>query len=389
MKRRTFLIAGGVIGGGLVVGVGGFNYYVNKRLKEFSGLGMGDGESLNAYVRIRPDNTVALAIPRTDMGQGVYTALPQLIAEELEVDFSKIEVVFPQAESPYTNFFMAGMEPVDFQNGLTLMQKVFSLIPNIITGGSTSVRDAFGYYQQMGATAREMLISAAAKEWQVSTTDCYAEKGFVINKKDGNKKSYGELAGLAVKEKAPENPPLKKKSEYKLIGKSVNRIDVPEKVTGKAIFGLDVRVPNMKYAVIRHPSYVGGKITGVNNMDKVESMAGVVKVIQIDEGVAVVADDTWHARMATNALELQEESNKELGHLEAIPTLKEALKGEPGKVWENEETLKAHWRMLEKLLKPNMLFLTWPMLAWNRLIARCWWMEIRPKCGPGTSPPHL
>ena len=351
MKRRSFIIAGGVIGGGLLVGVGGFNYYASKRLKEFSGIGMGDGESLNAYVRIRPDNTVALAIPRTEMGQGVYTALPQLIAEELEVDFSKIEVVFPQAESPYTNFFMAEMKPADFQNGLSLMQKVFSLIPNIITGGSTSVRDAFGYYQQMGATAREMLISAAAKEWQVSTTDCYAEKGFVINKKDSTKKSYGELASLAVKEKAPENPPLKKKSEYKLIGKSINRIDVPEKVTGKAIFGLDVRVPNLKYAVIRHPSFVGGKITGVNNMEKVASMPGVVKVVQIDEGVAVVADDTWHAKMATNALELQEESNKELGHLDAIPTLKDALKGEPGKVWENEGDIESTLKNAGKVIE--------------------------------------
>ena len=105
MKRRTFLIAGGVVGGGLLVGIGGFNYYVNKRIKEFSGIGMGDGESLNAFVRIRPDNTVVLAIPRTEMGQGVYTSLSQLIAEELEADFSKVEVIHPQAESPYTNFF--------------------------------------------------------------------------------------------------------------------------------------------------------------------------------------------------------------------------------------------------------------------------------------------
>ena len=334
MKRRTFLIAGGVIGGGLLVGVGGFNYYVNKRLREYSGVGMGEGESLNAYIRIRPDGTIVLAIPRTEMGQGIYTALPQLIVEELEADFSKVEVVYPQSESPYTNFFMASMEAVDFEKGLTLMQKIFSLVPNILTGGSTSVRDAYGHYQQIGAMAREMLIAAAAKAWQADTADCYAENGYVINRKNGEKKSYGDLASLAAKEKAPESPPLKKKSEYKLIGKSVNRIDIPAKVTGKATFGLDVRVPNMKFAVIRHPSFLGGKITQVNNLDKIQSMPGVVKVVQIDEGVAVIADDTWRARMGADALDLKEEANQELGHLDAIPTLKEAMKGKPGKVWE-------------------------------------------------------
>lgn len=334
MKRRTFLIAGGVVGGGLLVGIGGFNYYANKRIHEFSGIGMGDGESLNAFVRIRPDNTVALAIPRTEMGQGVYTSLSQLILEELEADISKVEVVYPQSEGPYANFFIAQMKPADFEGGLTVMQKIFAIIPNILTGGSTSVRDAYDYYRRMGAIARGMLISAAAKEWKVSREDCYAEKGEVINKKDGQKKTFGELAAKAAKEKAEEFPVLKKKSEFKLVGKSIDRIDVPNKVTGKAIFGLDVRVPNMKFAVIRHPSFVGGKITGIKNLDKIQSMPGVVKVVTIDEGVAVVANDTWHAKNAANALELQEEQSK-TGHIDAIPTLKDAMNGEPGKVWED------------------------------------------------------
>lgn len=336
MKRRTFLITGGVVGGGLLVGLGGFNYYVNKRLSEFSGIGMGDGDSLNAFVRIGPDNTITLAIPRTEMGQGVYTSLPQLIAEELEADFSKIAVVHPQAESPYTNFFMAGMNPVDFEKGLTFMQKIFSLVPNILTGGSTSVRDAYGYYRRMGAMAREMLVAAAARGWNISPDNCHAENSVVTNTKTSEKKTFGELASDAAKEKAPDNPRLKDKSAFKLVGKSVNRLDIPDKVTGRAIFGLDVRIPDMKYAVIRHPSHVGGKITAIKNIDKVQSMPGVVKVIQIEEGAVVVASDTWHARMATDALELEEVANPTTGHLDAIPTLKDALKGKPGKVWEDE-----------------------------------------------------
>jgi len=334
MKRRTFLIAGGVVGGGLLVGVGGFNYYVNKRIHEYSGTGMGEGDSLNAFVRIRPDNTIVLAIPKTEMGQGVYTSLSQLILEELEADFSKVEVVYPQAESPYTNFFIAGMRPADFEGGLTMMQKIFALIPNILTGGSTSVRDAYDYYRRMGATAREMLIAAAAKEWHVSPHDCYAASGTVIHKKTKEKKTFGQLAAKAAKEKVSEFPPLKNKSDHKLIGQSIHRIDIPEKVTGKAIFGLDVRLPNMKYAVIRHPAHVGGKISAVNNLDKIMAMTGVVNVVHIEEGVAVVADTTWHAKNAANALDLQEEQNKEFGHVDAISTLKEAMTGKPGKVWE-------------------------------------------------------
>lgn len=351
MKRRGFLIAGGVIGGGLLVGIGGFNYYVNKRIHEYSGVGMGDGESLNAFVRIRTDNTIVLAIPRTEMGQGVYTALSQLILEELGADFSKVEIVHPQAESPYANFFIAGMESADFENGLTMMQKIFALIPNIITGGSTSVRDAYDYYRRMGAVAREMLIAAASKEWNVKPEDCYAEGGVVINKQTKQQKTFGELATNAVKEKVNEFPPLKNKSEFKLVGKSINRIDVPDKVTGKAIFGLDVRVPNMKFAVIRHPSYVGGKITTIKNRDKVEAMPGVVKVVTIDEGVAVIANDTWHAKNAAAELELEEEKNKELGHLDAIPTLREAMKGEPGKVWEDAGKIEDVLTKASKVIK--------------------------------------
>jgi isoquinoline 1-oxidoreductase beta subunit len=351
MKRRAFLIAGGVLGGGLVVGIGGFNYYVNKRLKEYSGIGMGEGDSLNAFVRIRPDNTIALAVPKAEMGQGVYTALPQLIAEELEADFSKIEVIYPQSESPYASFFLAEMKPADFEGGLSMMQKIFAIIPNILTGGSTSVRDAYDNYRRMGATARIMLINAAAKEWNVSPDDCYAEKSMVINKKTKQQKTFGELAAKAAKEKAPEFPKLKEKTDFKLIGKSIARVDVPDKVTGKAIFGLDVRIPNMKFAVIRHPAHVGGKITAITNLDKIMAMTGVVKVVQIEEGVAVIADDTWHAKNAADALELQEEQNKEHGHVDAIPALKEAMKGKPGKVWEDvggmEEVLSKAPKVLE------------------------------------------
>ncbi len=336
MKRRTFLVTGGIVGGGLVVGIGGGISYFNRKIEVYTGLGMGEGESLNAWIRIHPDNTVTLAVARTEMGQGVYTSLPMLIAEELEINLSAVKVVHPQPEGPYANVFMANMKPRAADGSLTFTEKIFSFVPNIITGGSTSIRDAYVHQRVIGAMAREMLISAAAKKWKVGPEDCRAENGQVLNAKNKASFSYGELAIDASKEKAPKNPRLKPQSEFKLVGKPVKRLDIPDKVNGKAEFGLDVRLPNMKYAVIRHPSYVGGKIKSVRNLDEVESLAGVHQVVEIDEGVAVVAESTWHAKNAAAQLDTEEVENQELGHIDAISGLREAMKGKPAKVWEQE-----------------------------------------------------
>ena len=332
MKRRGFIITGGIIGGGLLVGVGGLSY-VNRKIARYSGIGMGEGTSLNAFIRISPDNSFTLAISKTEMGQGVYTALPQLIAEELEVEMSQIKVMHPQAESPYANLFMAHESPRDPYGKLTMMQKVFAMVPNIVTGGSTSIRDEYDHLRVVGAMAREMLLAAAANKWDVNQSDCVAKKGIVTNRITNETMTYGDLAPDAAKEKAPEKPLLKDQKAFNIVGKPVNRLDIPEKVTGEAVFGLDVRLENMKYAVIRHPSQVAGKITSINNKDAIKKMPGVVDVVQIEEGVAVIADNTWHARTAADALELEEDSPV---HQEAIPLLKASLEKEPSKIWEND-----------------------------------------------------
>ena len=311
--------------------------YVNRKIKEYSGIGMGDGHSLlNAFIRIAPDNTITLAVAKIEMGQGVYTSLPQLIAEELEIELSKVKVVHPQAEGPYANLFMAGNTPRNIKEGLTMMQKIFALVPNIITGGSTSIRDEFDYQRMMGAMAREMLISAAAKQWGVLTRAfAMLKMAAYLTKKMGNGRLMVTWPEAASKEEAPENPPLKPRKDFKVVGKSTDRIDIPEKINGAAQFGLDVRVPGMKYAVIRHSSLVSGKITAVKNEDQVKSMPGVEGIARIDEGVAVVAATTWHARNAAQALQVEEEPC-ETGYDDAIPSLRNAMTGDPSKVWEDE-----------------------------------------------------
>ena len=303
--RRAFIGTGGLIATGLVIGVAG-NMYMNKAVKKYSGTGMGEGESLNAWLRIAPDGTVTVAVPRAEMGQGVNTSLPQLIAEELEVDMSRIKVIHPQPDAPYANTFLLSNSEPNFYDGYDMMEKVAGTLALVTTGGSTSIRDGYTNMRYAGATAREMLISAAADKWAVEPTSCRAENGFVINEKN-ERLSYGELALAAKEVDLTELPELKKPSEYKVIGKPVQRLDIPEKVNGTAEFSIDTRPEGLLYAAMRHPETIGGKITSINNKDAISKMPGVKKVVLTEFGAAVIADNTWRASNAAKSLDVEEE----------------------------------------------------------------------------------
>ncbi|MEM6632043.1 MAG: molybdopterin cofactor-binding domain-containing protein [Bacteroidota bacterium] len=302
--RRAFIITGSILGGGLAVGVGGLTY-VNRKLKQFPEFGTPDGHTLNAFVHIQKNSRVTMAIARAEMGQGVSTALPQLIAEELEVDMSQIDVIHPQIASPYANIGgLPDLERDPYNEKFNLQAKIIGFLPLLFTGGSTSVPDAYTHLRVMGASAREMLIQAAAKKWEIATSDCYAENGHVVNKNSQEKVAYGELAEAAIAEKPPKRPPLKPRSEFKIVGKPVDRLDVPAKVDGTAEFGIDARPEGLLFAAMKHSPVIGAKITGVKNKEEVLGMPGVKKVVQIEEGVAVVADNTWRAKNAALKLEL-------------------------------------------------------------------------------------
>ena len=312
--RRAFIATSGLAGAGLIVAVGG-NMYVNKAIKKYSGKGMGDGASLNAWVRIAPDNTITMAVPRAEMGQGVYTSLPMLLAEELEVDMNQIEIVHPQPESPYANTFFLDPNPRKAYASYSVMAKVAAFLPVVGTGGSTSVKDLYDHLREMGATARAALIAAAAEKWGVTATDCYAESAHVINKKTKEKLSYGALAEAASKVELDFNPPLKEQKDFKLLGKRVQRLDIPEKVTGTAGFGIDARIEGMLVAAVRHASHVGGTVNSITNIEEVEQMKGVKKVVMLEDGLgaAVVADNTWRAKNAALALDFDETGNSLAG----------------------------------------------------------------------------
>ena len=331
------MITGGILGTGLVVGVAGLAH-VNKQIKKYSGKGLGEGASLNAWIRIAPDNTITLAIPRAEMGQGVYTSLPMLVAEELEVDMSRIKVVHPQPEPPYANTFMLTQQEPNAYKGYSLAQKLFSYLTIVGTGGSTSISDGYMNLRYAGATSREMLKTAAAKQWGVDIAQCTAENGFVVNQTNKERLSYGELAEAAANIELPELPELKKKGEWTKIGKPVRRLDIPEKVTGDAEFGLDVRLDNMLYAAMVHPSTIGGKITAINNKEKIEGRKGIKKVVLTEYGAAVIADNTWRAKNAALALDVNEDDggNSSISSQMIAQKLGEILTQEPIATPENE-----------------------------------------------------
>ncbi len=232
---------------------------------------------VNAYVRIGTDDTVTLYCPKCEMGQGVMTALPMMIADELGVDWTKVRAEHPMPGSAYGD------------------QSTF---------GSTSVANTFQAMRQMGAAAREMLIAAAAQNWGVSASECRVELGEIFHDGSGQSARFGEVAELAATMSAPQNPQLKSSGDYTIIGTPRAQLGAREKASGKAIYGIDVIIPDMVYGVVAFPPDIGGS---VGSYDDAAALAvpGVRAVVEISAGVAVLADNTWAALKGRDALEVQ------------------------------------------------------------------------------------
>ncbi len=265
--RRKFLQT---FSGGLLIG-----FQLGRGAKPAQALAT--GEKLNAWVWVRPDNFVTLYIHKAEMGQGTVTSLSMLLAEELECDWRKIDPQFPGIDRAFGN------------QGVV---------------GSASIRTSWNTLRQAGAAAREMLLQAAAQKWGVDRAQLRAENSVVTNAASGASATYGELADAAGKLQPPANVKLKDPSQFKIIGKARKRLDTPAKVNGSATFGLDVRVPGMLHAVVTRCPVFGGKAASFD-ATKAKAMPGVKHVVQISSGVAVVADNTWNAIQARNALQIQ------------------------------------------------------------------------------------
>ena len=243
---------------------------------------------LNAFLKIGADGKITYSCSQVEMGQGAHNALAMLIAEELEVDFDNVRVEQGGIDPAFGNPRYSGFKAVGgFQ----------------ATGGSSSVRNVGVPVRQAGATARYMLTAAAAEKMKVSPQECVAEKGWVIHQPTGKKVSYGAVASEAAKIVPPPEPVLKQPGQFKIVGKPTKRQDIPLKVDGKAIYGIDVKRPGLLTAVVARSPVLGGKVKSFN-ADKAMTVPGVKKVVQISSGVAVVADTFWPAKKGRDALDI-------------------------------------------------------------------------------------
>ena len=276
MERRNFLKTGAAISGG---------FLLNLYLPDWAPAGAAQSTSqpvaLNAFVHIGNDDLVTVISNHSEMGQGIYTSLPMLIAEELEADWSKIRVQSSPVAAVYNH-------------------TVFGIM---MTGGSTTTNSEYDRFRQMGAMARVMLISAAAQEWRVDAQSCRAQMGYVVHLASGRRASFGSLAEAASKLEPPKDVTLKDPKDFTIIGKSTRRLDTPSKTNGTAQFGLDVYIPGMVTAVVARSPVFGGKVSSFN-ADKAKEIPGVVNVLEVPSGVAVIANGFWPAKLGREKLEI-------------------------------------------------------------------------------------
>ncbi len=318
--RRSFLLAGLAAGGALLIGWGA--QPPRQRLHPARPLALaGDEVALNGWVALAPDGTVSVVVPRSEMGQGVHTALPMLVAEELDVGLDAVRVIQPPIDKIYANVTVLRenlpFHPDDAgrtaQGAQWLMAKVGRELGIMFTGGSSSVRDAWLPMREAGALARAMLVKAAAQEWGARVEDCRTEDGFVIHL-DGRSAGYGALAALAAQAGAgltARDVRLKPPSAFRLIGRPQPRLDSRAKADGSARFGIDARPARMVYAALAMAPTIGATVAAFD-ADAVRRMPGVLAVVDVSSalagrtgagaGVAVVASTWWQARQAAQAL---------------------------------------------------------------------------------------
>ncbi len=311
--RRMVLLGGLGTAGALVVG---YALWPSHRLELANAIAAKPGERfINNWIKIASDDTVTVVVPHCDMGTGIFTALPQMAAEELDADWSKVKVETAPSDSVFANGPLAEGFILSTQNMnadqipaflrgtvANTFRTVAGYMDLQVTGGSSAVRATGVYGMRIaGAAAREMLVKAAAARWNVNAADCTTKSNRVLHTASGRSFGYGELVADAATYSPSENPTLKPKSQYTLVGKSIPRVDIPKKVDGTTTYGVDVTLPNMLYAAIKISPVFGGKLTSVDP-GAISGRRGIKKVVHLDDAVVVVADRFWRARDAVAEL---------------------------------------------------------------------------------------
>ena len=274
LTRREFLKVSSAVGGGLAL-----EFWLPAA---FAATGGPTATEVNAWIVIRPDDRVVIRIARSEMGQGTYTALAQLVAEELDCDWSKVSAEFASPNEHIRRNRIWG---------------------SMSTGGSQGVRSSQDYVRKAGASAREMLIAAAAAQWKVPAAECSAESGVITHAPTGRKLRYGQVAAAAAKLTPPQDVKLRDPAQWKIAGRPLHRLDIPDKVRGKPVFAADVALPGMLHASIAQCPVFGGKLRAVDDREALK-MNGVTKIVREEDFVAVVADNWWRANEALRKLKI-------------------------------------------------------------------------------------
>ena len=306
--RRAFIGAGTLVGGGFVLGVGGFALSPSRHSVRPTDEGAEPGQ-LTTWILITPDNIVTVVVPHCEMGQGAQTALAMMAAEELEADWNLVRIKEAPALPEYANAyigraFLGDSLPSFMARGFDYgTYKLAAWYGTQATGGSTSVRGTGVYGMSVaGAAAKEMLLSAAASRWGVNVSACKAQGSRVFHTETGKSASYGELASDAATLSVPSKPTLKDPSSYTIRRTARPRFDIRTKVDGSAKYGIDYTMPGMLSAAVTKAPVAGGTLVSVDST-AAEAMPGVKQVVRLSDAVAVIADTYWHARRALAALE--------------------------------------------------------------------------------------
>ena len=333
LSRRDFLRTGVAAGGVFVLGL-----YLPPARRLAGAATTAEQFPLSALVRIARDGTVMIVVGQSEMGQGIATSVPMIIADELEADWSKVRYEQAPADPAYGDPGRDGQQS---------------------TGGSRSIRSMLTYWRKTGAAGREMLVTAAAKQWEVPVEECYAEQSVVIHRPTGRKLTYGQLAERAAQLPVPKEPKLKSPDQFRYIGKKVARLDVPDKVTGRAMYGIDVKLPGLLVATVQRCPVFGGKVASFD-ASKAKAVKGVRDVVQISTGIAVVADSYWAAKRGRDALQItwDEGSNAQQSSA-AITKLWAETAKQPGpvakKAGDAESTLSAAAKKIEAVYEVPFL----------------------------------
>jgi isoquinoline 1-oxidoreductase subunit beta len=278
LTRRNFLRVSAITGGGMMLSLSFLNNTANAETVA------GAAFSPNVYIKIGTDGSILILAPNPEIGQGVKTSLPMIVAEELCVDWKKVQVELAPLQAGF------GRQTA---------------------GGSGSVRGRFTDLRKAGATAREMLVAAAAQTWSVPVTECVAEDGMVIHKSSGKKLAYGDLAAKAATLEVPKNPTLKDSKDFKYLGTRVKDVDAHKIVTGQPLYGIDTRKEGMLYAMVSRPPAYGKTLGSVDDTAALK-VNGVKQVVKLKNSVAVVATSTWAAKKGRDALVIQWEAKEKL-----------------------------------------------------------------------------